>query len=41
MSRRRWPRAGPGLLAGAQVLLGLWTLLPEVVPSRRWTGGWG
>ncbi|WP_223179654.1 hypothetical protein [Streptomyces griseicoloratus] len=37
MTRREWLRAGLGLLAGTQVLLGLWILLlPELFWKWRW-----
>ncbi|MGW0818993.1 hypothetical protein ACWD00_38310 [Streptomyces viridiviolaceus] len=37
MNRRDWLRAGLGLLAGTQVLLGLWILLlPELFWKWRW-----
>jgi hypothetical protein len=37
MSRRDWLRAGLGLLAGTQVLLGLWILL---LPDTFWKWRW-
>ncbi|MEQ6024181.1 hypothetical protein SOM70_16555 [Streptomyces salinarius] len=37
MSGRAWLRAGPGVLAGGQVLLGLWVLpLPELFWKWPW-----
>ncbi|MEU9651584.1 hypothetical protein AB0E00_22085 [Streptomyces sp. NPDC048110] len=37
MSGRPWLRAGPGVLAGGQVLLGLWVLpLPELFWKWPW-----
>ncbi|MFE1588799.1 hypothetical protein ACFW6Q_24275 [Streptomyces sp. NPDC058737] len=37
MSRRAWLRAGLGVLAGSQVLLGLWILL---LPELFWKWPW-
>ncbi|MDU0252822.1 hypothetical protein RVN83_05965 [Streptomyces sp. PU10] len=37
MSGRAWPLAGPGVLAGGQVLLGLWVLL---LPELFWKWPW-
>ncbi|MFE0801642.1 hypothetical protein [Streptomyces sp. NPDC058812] len=37
MSRRTWLRAGLGLLAGAQVVVGLWILL---LPELFWKWPW-
>ncbi|MFE1028203.1 hypothetical protein ACFW5I_27160 [Streptomyces sp. NPDC058818] len=37
MSRRTWLRAGLGMLAGAQVVLGLWILL---LPELFWKWPW-
>ncbi|CAL9384435.1 hypothetical protein ACI3K5_31835 [Streptomyces sp. MPA0124] len=37
MSRRAWLRAGLGVLAGSQVLLGLWVLL---LPELFWKWPW-